>query len=121
MNTAMHEFGLAHSVSAYDRATGELVGGLYGLAVGGCFSGESMFHRVPNASMVCLAELTQRLFAAGFLLHDCQQMTPHVERCGAREVPQAWFVRQMTALVAVQPDWAKVSREDGPDASSPTE
>lgn len=82
---ALHHRGLAHSVEAWDRS-GNLVGGLYGLVVGGVFCGESMFHRAEDASKLCVVELCDRLQAAGFGLLDCQQQTPHMARFGATEI-----------------------------------
>jgi leucyl/phenylalanyl-tRNA--protein transferase len=81
---ALHRAGYAHSVET--RRDGVLVGGLYGVSLGGCFFGESMFSEVPNASKVALAGLVERLEAEGFTLIDCQNHTPHLERMGAKEV-----------------------------------
>jgi leucyl/phenylalanyl-tRNA--protein transferase len=82
--TDLHQHGVAHSVEAWRE--GELVGGLYGLALGACFCGESMFHRADDASKLCLLHVAERLRAAGFTLIDCQQQTPHMARFGAYEV-----------------------------------
>jgi leucyl/phenylalanyl-tRNA--protein transferase len=81
---ALHHQGHVHSVEAWRE--GELVGGLYGVALGGCFCGESMFHRATDASKLCVVHLVEHLKAAGFTLLDCQQQTPHMERFGAYEV-----------------------------------
>jgi leucyl/phenylalanyl-tRNA--protein transferase len=81
----LHRLGHAHSVEAWNAA-GELVGGLYGLAIGGCFCGESMFHRADDAAKLCVMHLVERLQARGFLMLDCQQQTPHMQRFGAYEV-----------------------------------
>ncbi len=83
--TELHRQGHAHSVEAWD-ATGELVGGLYGLVLGGCFCGESMFHRATDASKACVVALVERLRARGFTLLDCQQQTAHMQRFGAYEI-----------------------------------
>jgi leucyl/phenylalanyl-tRNA---protein transferase len=80
--TELHRMGHAHSIEARDPS-GALVGGLYGLAIGGCFCGESMFHRADDAAKICLVTLVERLKARGFLLLDCQQQTPHMERFGS--------------------------------------
>ena len=84
----LHERGRAHSVEAWD-ADGRLVGGLYGLAIGGVFCGESMFHTVPDASKYCVIVLVESLRRSGFGLLDCQQQTPHMERFGARLISDA--------------------------------
>ncbi len=83
--TALHHLGIAHSVEAWRGE--ELVGGLYGLCLGSCFCGESMFHRADDASKICLVHLAEHLQERGFDLLDCQQQTPHMERFGAREIP----------------------------------
>ena len=78
--------GYAHSVEAW--RDGRLVGGLYGVALGGAFFGESMFHRDTDASKVALVALVDRLRARGFALLDTQWVTPHLEQFGAIEIPQ---------------------------------
>ena len=88
---ALHERGHAHSVEVW-RA-GELAGGLYGVAIGGAFFGESMFHRVTNASKVALVALVRILRAGGFVLLDTQWTTPHLAQFGAREIPRARYLR----------------------------
>jgi leucyl/phenylalanyl-tRNA---protein transferase len=80
----LHRQGHAHSIEAWDGE--ELVGGLYGLAIGGCFCGESMFHRRPEASKLCVLELVRVLKDHDFRLIDCQQQTAHMARFGARLV-----------------------------------
>lgn len=92
----LHRQGHAHSVEAW-AADGALAGGLYGLVIGGCFCGESMFHRAPDASKACVVELVARLQARGFGLLDCQQQTPHMERFGAHEITDREFARLLTA------------------------
>ena len=93
--TALHRAGRAHSVEV--RVDGELVGGLYGVAVGRVFCGESMFFRRPDASKVALAHLVARLGAAGFALIDCQQVTPHLLSLGARAIPRDVFLDTLEA------------------------
>ncbi len=83
---ALHRLGLAHSVETW--RSGALVGGLYGVHLGGAFFGESMFHRETDASKVALAALVDRLTRRGFLLLDIQWVTPHLEQFGAIEVPR---------------------------------
>ncbi len=86
----LHEMGLAHSVEVWQD--GELVGGLYGVALGRVFSGESMFSLVPNASKAGFIKLVQTLRERGFWLVDCQVHTPHLESLGAREIPRRTFL-----------------------------
>jgi len=84
--TALHRAGKAHSVEAWRDA--RLVGGTYGVALGGSFMAESMFHRETDASKVALAALLARLRERGFALLDVQYLTPHLARFGAREIPR---------------------------------
>ena len=93
----LHELGWAHSVESWSLDDGSLAGGLYGVAIGGLFAGESMFHRVTDASKVALMALVERMQAddaggAGRLL-DVQWLTPHLESLGAIEVPRAHYLR----------------------------
>jgi leucyl/phenylalanyl-tRNA--protein transferase len=81
----LHRRGIAHSLEAWD-ADGALVGGLYGLTLGSCFCGESMFHRADDAAKLCVVTLVGRLRANGFAMLDCQQQTPHMARFGAYEL-----------------------------------
>lgn len=90
---AFHRAGKAHSVEAY--AENELVGGLYGVSVGGAFMGESMFSRRPDASKVCLVRLVERLRERGFILLDCQIHNNHLARMGAVEVPEEEFFERL--------------------------
>jgi leucyl/phenylalanyl-tRNA--protein transferase len=93
----LHRLGAAHSVEAW--IDGELAGGLYGVAIGGMFYGESMFSRVRDASKIALAHLARRLQGAGFGLIDCQMRTDHLASLGAREIPRAEFERRVAELV----------------------
>jgi len=86
----LHELGYAHSLEVWQGD--ELVGGLYGVAIGTCFSGESMFSRVPNASKVAFIRLTETLRQVGFTLIDCQIYSSHLHLLGARELPRATFL-----------------------------
>jgi leucyl/phenylalanyl-tRNA--protein transferase len=86
----LHDLGHAHSLEVWDGA--ELVGGLYGVGVGGVFTGESMFHVASDASKVALVDLVARLGAAGGCLIDVQMVTPHLASLGARDVPRAEFL-----------------------------
>jgi leucyl/phenylalanyl-tRNA--protein transferase len=85
----LHARGIAHSVEAY--RDGALVGGLYGVALGGAFMGESMFHHVTDASKVCFVHLVERLCARGFIILDTQFMTEHLASLGAFYVPAARY------------------------------
>ncbi|MFK7842833.1 MAG: leucyl/phenylalanyl-tRNA--protein transferase [Sphingorhabdus sp.] len=96
----LHKRGYAHSVECWlaDDAGGEdvLVGGLYGLAIGGAFCGESMFSRASDASKVALAWLVARLKVGGFLLLDCQFITDHLASLGAIEISQQEYLEQLS-------------------------
>jgi leucyl/phenylalanyl-tRNA---protein transferase len=91
--TKMHELGFAHSAEAW--LDGELVGGLYGMSLGGCFYGESMFALAPDASKIVFVALVRQLVAWGMTLVDCQVHTDHLERFGAREIPRVEFLRHL--------------------------
>lgn len=91
----LHRLGYAHSVEVH--RDGELVGGLYGVALGRVFFGESMFHRVTDASKVALWALVQRLLARGFAMIDCQMETAHLRSLGAETVPRARFSELLAA------------------------
>ncbi len=94
---ALHRAGYAHSVETWQD--GELLGGLYGVALGRMFYGESMFSRATDASKVALVGLVGELRARGFPLIDCQMRTPLLASLGAREIPRNVFLRQVSALV----------------------
>jgi leucyl/phenylalanyl-tRNA--protein transferase len=93
----LHNLGLAHSVEAWHK--GKLVGGLYGVAVGGAFFGESMYHEVTDASKVALYALVQRLRTRGFTLLDTQWTTPHLKSFGAYEVPRRIYLERLKAAI----------------------
>jgi leucyl/phenylalanyl-tRNA---protein transferase len=95
---ALHELGYAHSVEAWEAGT--LVGGLYGVLLGHCFFGESMFSIRPDASKVALVALTDLLIAREVPLIDCQVTTPHLQSMGAREIPRDEFLRRLQAALA---------------------
>lgn len=86
----LHHMGIAHSAEVWDGD--QLVGGIYGVAVDGVFSGESMFHRAPNASKVALLHLVGHLQSRGLDWIDIQVMTPHMQRLGARDLPRDEFL-----------------------------
>ena len=87
----MHHLGWAHSVECWSE-DGSLVGGLYGIAVGGLFAGESMFSRLADASKVALVALVDRLRGAGYGLLDVQWATPHLRTLGVVEIPRPRYV-----------------------------
>ena len=93
----LHALGVAHSVETWHD--GQLVGGLYGIALGRMFYGESMFSRMSDASKTALAALVHQLDAWGFGLIDCQMHTPLLASFGAREIPRSEFTRHVAELV----------------------
>lgn len=94
----LHAAGFAHSVEC--RQDGHLVGGLYGVAIGGAFFGESMFHRASNASKVALVHLVRHLQAGGFSLLDVQFMTEHLRQFGAVEIPRDEYEHRLADALA---------------------
>jgi leucyl/phenylalanyl-tRNA--protein transferase len=105
--TTLAKRGYAHSVETW--LNGQLVGGLYGVAVGRMFYGESMFSRAADASKVALASLVGQLQRWGFELIDCQMSTPHLASLGARQIPRSEFVRHVARLTgrpAIPAPWA---------------
>lgn len=105
--TGLHRRGLAHSIEVWHREG--LAGGLYGVAIGRMFYGESMFTRVPDASKMALAALVQGLGAAGFSVIDCQQNTAHLASLGAREIRREDFLETVERLTAMPaPAWGEV-------------
>ncbi|MCC6162749.1 MAG: leucyl/phenylalanyl-tRNA--protein transferase [Acidobacteria bacterium] len=96
---ALHRLGHAHSVETWQDDV--LVGGLYGVSIGGAFFGESMFHTVTDASKVALVALVERLRARGYVLLDTQWITPHLVQFGAREIPRADYLERLTTALAV--------------------
>lgn len=95
--------GVAHTVEVWDGSA--LVGGLYGLAIGGAFFGESMFHRATNASKMAMAHLVERLRAGGFVLLDTQFLTPHLASLGGIEVPREVYEERLAAALLLHGDW----------------
>ena len=101
--TALHEAGHAHSVECWQA--GALVGGVYGVAAGGLFAGESMFHRADNASKVALFHLMLRLRERGFQLFDTQMVTPATRPLGAVEISRAKYLRRLAAALTGSPEF----------------
>jgi leucyl/phenylalanyl-tRNA--protein transferase len=93
----LHRLGYGHSVEAW--CDGRLAGGLYGVAIGGAFFGESMFHEVRDASKVALHALVMRLRERGFSLLDTQWLTPHLVTFGAHEIPRSEYRRRLLASI----------------------
>ena len=101
--TALHQWGYAHSVEC--RLDGRLVGGLYGVALGGIFFGESMFHRVNNASKVALVHLVRTLRQGGYVLLDTQYTTDHLAQFGAIEISRADYEQRLAQALAIETTW----------------
>jgi leucyl/phenylalanyl-tRNA--protein transferase len=97
---ALHAAGIAHSVETWQE--GALVGGLYGVALGGAFFGESMFHRVTDASKVALVALVERLRARGYRLLDTQWVTDHLSQFGAVEVSRRRYLRLLHEALKIK-------------------
>jgi leucyl/phenylalanyl-tRNA--protein transferase len=95
--TELHRLGHAHSLECWQAR--ELVGGIYGVATGGFFAGESMFHRVSNASKVALFHLAERLAAQGFVLFDVQMLTPVTQQMGGIEIPRTIYLKRLAQAV----------------------
>jgi leucyl/phenylalanyl-tRNA--protein transferase len=104
--------GVAHTVEVWDGV--ELVGGLYGLAIGGAFFGESMFHRKTNASKMAMAHLVERLNAGSFVLLDTQFVTPHLASLGGIEIPREEYEERLAEALLLNGDW------NAWDATAPT-
>lgn len=100
---ALYRLGLAHSVEAWRE--GRLVGGLYGVHLGGAFFGESMFHRETDASKVALVALVERLRRRGFTLLDTQWVTPHLAQFGAIEIPRVEYLMRLERALAKPCEW----------------
>ncbi len=97
--SALHHLGWAHSVEVWD-SEGVLVGGVYGIAIGRFFAGESMFHRATDASKVALVALTELLAEAGFTLFDVQWQTPHLTSLGVVEIGRDAYLDRLVGAVA---------------------
>jgi len=104
---ALHRLGWAHSLEAWSD-DGELVGGLYGVSIGGLFAGESMFSRATDASKVALVRLVELLRSGGATLLDVQWLTPHLATLGAVEISREAYLRRLADAVARSPvDWPR--------------
>ena len=98
--TELHRQGHAHSVECWRN--GELVGGIYGVAVGGLFAGESMFHRADNASKVALCHLVEHLRERRFALFDIQMVTPTTKSLGAKAIARSDYLQRLAVAVALE-------------------
>jgi leucyl/phenylalanyl-tRNA--protein transferase len=106
--TLLHHAGIGHSLEAWELGKNgkrTLVGGIYGLALGGAFFGESMFSRRPYASQICLVALARRLRERGFTLFDVQFTNPHLEQFGVVEIPRDAYMRQLTVALTLDVRW----------------
>jgi leucyl/phenylalanyl-tRNA--protein transferase len=110
---ALHRAGYAHSFECWRGE--ELVGGLYGVAIGRMFYGESMFSRATDASKVALVGLVRELQRRGLPLIDCQVRTPLLASLGAREIPRRSFLREIAALVHYDEAPGKWTRASDPN------
>lgn len=97
--SVLHQLGWAHSVETW--VDGELAGGLYGVAMGGLFAGESMFSTATDASKVALVHLVERLRSGGGLLLDVQWTTPHLVTLGARDIARTHYLAQLVRAISV--------------------
>ena len=106
---ALHQMGCAHSVEVW--LDGELIGGLYGISIGKVFFGESMFSLAPNGSKIAALALAQRLNDEGFALIDCQVESEHILSLGAKIIPRADFIQQITAAITIssQMHWPQLA------------
>jgi leucyl/phenylalanyl-tRNA---protein transferase len=100
----LHELGYAHSVEAW--AEDKLAGGLYGVSLGGAFFGESMFHRVTDASKIALCGLVERLRVKKFVLLDTQWLTPHLLQFGGIEIPRNQYLHLLSRAVQLSRDFS---------------
>jgi leucyl/phenylalanyl-tRNA---protein transferase len=103
---ALFRLGHVHTVECW--LDGQLVGGLYGVRLGGVFFGESMFHRVTDASKVALVHLIARLRTGKFRLLDAQFQTAHLARFGALEIPRRAYLKKLPEALAVPADWTSL-------------
>jgi leucyl/phenylalanyl-tRNA--protein transferase len=94
-----HRRGFAHSVEVWEGS--ELIGGIYGVEVGGVFAGESMFYRKPNASKLALLHLVEHLKKRGASWIDIQMLTPHMKALGAREIKRGDFLNELSRIHAL--------------------
>lgn len=99
--TRLHELGWAHSLEVWDER--ELVGGIYGVAIGASFAAESMFHKRTDASKIAFATLAEHLRDGGYTIFDAQVMNPHLESLGCVPVPRREYLTRLARAVATTP------------------
>lgn len=116
--SALHREGHAHSVECWSG--GDLVGGLYGVAIGGAFFGESMFSRATDASKIALVHLVAHLIDRGFVLLDAQFHNPHLEQFGLVEIPRSTFKTLLKEALAVKASFNAQSIGSGSSGSATT-
>lgn len=114
---ALHEQGHAHSVECWQNEN--MVGGLYGLSLGGAFFGESMFSRTTNASKVCLVHLVAHLWAQGYILLDTQFVNDHLQQFGVYELPYNSYMKHLESALALRVDFRR-TMPDYPDEKALT-
>lgn len=102
--TQIHKEGWGHCAECW--CDGELVGGVYGIALGACFCAESMFHRHDNASKVALWALVEKCRELGFQIFDAQIMNPHLKSLGAFEVPHSEYMRRLQQALRTSTPWS---------------
>lgn len=112
--TELHKFGHAHSIETWEGEA--LVGGLYGVSIGGAFFGESMFSRRTDASKIALVHLVARLKEGGFELLDTQFVTEHLKQFGTIEIPRADYQERLARALRADADFFRLPRNAGPDA-----
>lgn len=101
----LHRLGWAHSVEVWERngAERQLVGGIYGVAIGGVFAGESMFHTRTDCSKIAFANLVRKLRDAGYTTFDVQVMNPHLKSLGCVDVPRRQYLGRLSEALRVKP------------------
>jgi leucyl/phenylalanyl-tRNA--protein transferase len=100
----LHELGWAESLEVWDERGTEraLIGGIYGVSIGGLFAGESMFHRVKDASKIAFYEMAKRLSARGFMVFDAQVYNDHLDSLGCYEIPRDEYLSRLQAALAIE-------------------
>jgi len=116
--TQLHQLGYAQSIEAW-RSTGEgqreLVGGVYGVTLGGAFFGESMFSRAPNGSKLCLAYLAARLVEWGYQLFDVQYVNPHLEQFAVQQWPREVYMQRLGVALTAHGRWGGIGLDEEGD------
>jgi len=102
--TVIHHEGWGHCAECWQD--GELVGGVYGIAIGACFCAESMFHRRTNASKVALWAMVEKCRELGFMIFDAQIMNPHLKSLGAYEIPHLEYMEKLQDALRISTAWS---------------